>query len=230
MQQFHNATIDPTQPQSKPAFHNSTDFTGQKFGRLTVIEFAGRGKRKLLIWKCKCNCGVITLAYGHLLKSGGKQSCGCLLSEVTSKRSKTHGMHNTITYKIWRSMIRRCEAPNDISYPRYGAIGIRVCKRWRNSFEAFFEDMGERPSKEYQIERKNNNGDYKPSNCYWATRSEQARNRCNSKWLTFRGEKKLLIEWAEELGFNTGQIWNRLLAGWTVERTLTEPIHKRKKK
>ena len=123
-------------------------------------------------------------------------------------------------------MIRRCEAPRDISYPRYGGRGISVCDRWRASFQAFLDDMGERPSKSYQIERDDNDGNYMPENCRWATRKEQARNRRSQTILTFNGESLCVSEWAERMGVKRGQLQNRINLGWPVERILTEPIHR----
>ncbi len=231
MKRTYNATIvDTTSP--TPSFHRSRDLTDKRFGRLVVTGFAGRGRGKLLIWNCRCDCGTECTSYGYGLTSGVKRSCGCLASEVTSKRSKTHGMHESPTYKSWRSMIRRCEAPGDISYPRYGGRGISVCDRWRASFQAFLDDMGERPSKAYQLDRIDNNGSYENENCRWATRKEQARNRRSQTILTFNGESLCVSEWAERMGVERGRLQNRINLGWAVERILTEPVrrYKRRKK
>ncbi len=231
MKRTYNATIvDDTS--AAPAFHNSRDLTRKIFGRLLVTGFAGRGSNKLLIWNCLCSCGTKCTSYGHVLKNGAKRSCGCLGSEVTSKRSKTHGMTNSPTYKSWRSMIRRCEAPGDISYPRYGGRGISVCTRWRDSFQAFLDDMGERPSKSYQLDRIDNGGNYEKDNCRWATRKEQARNRRTTVILTFNCESLCVSEWAERMGVERGRLQNRIDLGWPVERILTEPVrrYKRRKK
>lgn len=223
--------IDPSKGTEWPfGYHTCQIAIGQKFGRLTVVAFAGRNNNGLLIWKCVCECGGETLAYGHGLKKGTKRSCGCLGRDATIQRSTTHGMTKTITYNSWRSMIRRCEAPRDIGYPRYGARGISVCDRWRQSFERFLEDMGERPSKSYQIERIANEGNYTPENCRWATRSEQARNRRSNRMLSFNGKTQCLSAWVEECGMTLKQLQNRITLGWSVERILTEPIRRRRKK
>ncbi len=225
MKRTYNATI-VDDASAAPAFHNSRDLTGKRFGRLLVTGFAGRGSKKVLIWNCRCDCGTECTAYGYILKRGAKRSCGCLGSEVTSKRSKTHGMTDSPTYKSWRSMIRRCEAPGDIGYPRYGGRGISVCDRWRASFQAFLDDMGERPSKSYQIERIDNDDNYTPDNCRWATRKEQARNRRSQTILTFNGESLCVSEWAERMGVHRGRLQNRINLGWPAERILTEPIRR----
>lgn len=218
--------IDPSQPTCPPFGRNVVSIKpGDIFHRLTVIEFAGRNNRGVLIWRCRCSCGGETLAYGYGLKKGIKRSCGCLGREVTSKRSTTHGMTKTPTYNSWRCMMRRCYAPADIGYSRYGGRGITVCRQWRESFEAFLSGMGERPSKRHQIERIDNNGNYEPENCRWATRKEQARNRRSQRSLTFDGETLCVTEWAERLGFTERQLRNRIHQGWPVERILTEPVN-----
>ena len=228
MKRTYNATIlDDTSP--APSFHNSRDLTNERFGRLVVIGFAGRGARKLLIWNCQCDCGTECTSYGYGLTGGVKRSCGCFQSEVTSKRSKTHGMTKSPTYKSWRSMIRRCEAPGDISYPRYGGRGISVCARWRDSFQAFLDDMGERPSRSQQLDRIDNEGNYTPGNCRWATRKEQARNRRSNTMLSHDGKTMCIAAWADHLGWTQGQIHNRLSYGWSIERALTQPIKPRRK-
>jgi hypothetical protein len=228
MQRFYNATIVEPDCASLPDFHNSKDLTGMIFGKLTVTGFAGRGKRKLLVWTCRCECGTVCTAYGHVLRSGAKQSCGCAGSAATSARSTTHGQTRSLTWRTWKAMRFRCEKSYDISYPRYGGRGITVCERWQ-SFENFLADMGERPSQDHQIERIDNSGNYTPDNCRWATRKEQARNRRTQTMLTHGGITLCVSEWAERLGIERGRLQNRINLGWSVERMLTEPIRFRRR-
>jgi hypothetical protein len=117
-------------------------------------------------------------------------------------------------------MIARCCGTRRTNYPMYGGRGIKVCERWQNSFEAFLADMGERPSPKHTIERKDNNGDYTPSNCRWATICEQARNRRNNRLGTLNGKTQSIAAWAEERGANLQRVYSRLSRGWTLEQAI----------
>jgi len=121
-------------------------------------------------------------------------------------------------------MKERCLNSSLPNYKYYGARGIRVCDRWLHSFEKFFEDMGPRPSPRHTIERRDNDGDYTPENCYWATWSQQARNRRNNRVVTFNGDTKILSEWADAAGIPVNTLHNRLSRGWSVARALTTPV------
>jgi hypothetical protein len=134
-----------------------------------------------------------------------------------------HGMHNTPEYRAWDGMKRRCHNPQDARYHRYGARGIAVYPAWFASFEAFYNDMGPRPTDLHSLERIDNNGPYAPDNCRWATRSDQARNRRPSRTLTYNGETLPLPTWAERIGISLAALYHRLNRGWTIERALTTP-------
>lgn len=157
------------------------DLAGQRFGRLLVLhrhpENTPAGKAR---WTCACDCGGEKVVIGNSLTQGSTVSCGCFHAEVTTARSSKHG-HSprravTTTYRVWADMVKRCTNPNHWAWRYYGGRGVTVCERWRASFESFLADMGERPVP-LTLDRINNDGNYEPGNCRWATRKEQSRNR-----------------------------------------------------
>jgi len=156
------------------------EMLGKKFGRWTVLEYAGSGKQKATYWKCLCECGTVRVVKGISLRrsSGNSMSCGCLQKEVAKQQgenNKTHGMSKTRTYNSWMHMVMRCNNIKDKNYYRYGGRGIKVCDRWL-IFENFLKDMGKCPKK-LTVERKDNNLGYFKENCIWATMTDQVRNR-----------------------------------------------------
>ncbi len=150
------------------------DLAGQQFGRLTAIEVAV--KKPSVTWKCKCICGNTAEVRASYLKSGHTRSCGCLHLERAETLNRTHGMTDTGTYRSWVAMRRRCTDKSYRDFHLYGGRGISVCERWMSSFENFLEDMGERP-KGRTLDREDNDGNYEPGNCRWATPKEQRENR-----------------------------------------------------
>lgn len=171
---------------------------------------------------CECKCGNMTTVSLSNLRSGHATSCGCVQRQA-GKSNRTHGLSGTKTYRAWQDMIQRCTNKMRPRYATYGARGITVCQRWRDSFEAFLADMGEAPSRVHSIDREDNNGDYEPSNCRWSKTKEQARNTTRNRLLTFRGETKCIAEWSELLCISYATLYYRITHGWTVSEALTIP-------
>ena len=205
------------------------DLTGRVFGRATVLrrEVRDRGSRR---WLCRCACGKEFLTPAGELRRGRTVSCGCYrreLSAIVNKRCFTiHGMCGTSEYTTWRTMRRRCESEADRDYGNYGGKGIRVCERWM-SFPNFIADMGRKPSPQHTIERNDSNGNYEPSNCRWATTTEQARNRSTNLKIEYRGRVQCLTDWCKELSLRYTSVQSRLKAGWSPDRAFTTPIRRR---
>lgn len=153
------------------------DLTGQKFGRLTVLECSGRNKHGSAIWLCRCACGNGKVIHGGSLRNGSSKTCGCSHSELATQLNLVHGKHGTPEYRAWKAMITRCTNPNAANYSYYGGKDVCVCERWRHSFENFYADMGQKPTSKHSLDRIDANGNYEPSNCRWATTGVQRINR-----------------------------------------------------
>lgn len=154
------------------------DLTGKKFGRLVVLGKSSKKQNGKIHWWCQCECGNLANTYTGALISGNTKSCGCLQRQRSAEVSTIHGQSKrggqSKTYSSWASMMSRCYNPKVKHYSYYGGRGLSVCKRW-HSFAEFLSDMGEKPEG-LSLERTNNNKDYSPENCRWATPSDQSRN------------------------------------------------------
>lgn len=173
------------------------DITNKRFGKLIAIRLLKKRVDGRSYWLCKCDCGKTRKALGGGLRAGHIKSCGCLYTETRTIHGYSKGKRKRIGYNCWAGMIQRCYYPNSVSYHNYGGKGIKVCKRWRNSFLNFLNDMGNRPSFNHSIERLNRNKHYTPSNCKWATRIEQSRNTKNNVYIKYKNIKMTIAEWAE---------------------------------
>jgi hypothetical protein len=190
---------------------------GKRFGRFIAIcptKSSSQGR----YWLCKCDCGIQKEVQAKCLIAGAIQSCGCLFRENVKTYSRTHGQSGTSTHNIWMNMIWRCTNQNAPRFADYGGRGITVCKRWMN-FKLFVEDMGHRPAG-MSLDRINNNGNYEPSNCRWASRVAQANNAPSNKKIHFRGETFGEAEWARRIGIKRTTLQYRLRSGWTVGQAL----------
>lgn len=163
---------------SKPG-NRRIDRTGHRYGRLEVLRFHEVKKKpsgqKHITWWCRCDCGKERAVSSGYLKQAKIPSCGCSKKEAITKANSKHGMTNTTTFRSWAQMRRRCYNKNDKKYKYYGGRGIEICKRWE-TFEGFYQDMGERPEG-LTLDRISVDGNYEPSNCRWASMTEQVRNR-----------------------------------------------------
>lgn len=215
------------------------DLTGQRFGRLTVLGFAGTGRNRgghsYSIWHCQCDCGVIKDLPTGNLTSGNTMSCGCLKVDAIASRCTTHGKSKSKLYSVWGSMKDRCYRESDKAYINYGGRGIKVYDSWRNSFDEFRKwaiESGYRDG--LTIERKDVNGNYCPENCCWIPKSEQPKNRRNCHYITYHGETKTLSEWCRELRIDRECVRNKekeLGSGeLAIEAILRSPKHKKARK
>ena len=196
------------------------DLTGSRFDRLLVIRRVPNPGNANLKWLCKCDCGNESMVQGGALKDGRVRSCGCLQKEVVTK----HGMHKSKTYGTWTSMKDRCTNSSKKAFKYYGGRGISYCKEWED-FKNFLSDMGEKPDGT-SLDRINNNLGYSRDNCRWSTPKEQLRNTRITTYLKFRGVKKSVPEWAEEMGMSPVTLKGRINRGWSVKEALTRPVNK----
>lgn len=194
------------------------DLTGQTFGRLTVRCYVGTDKHQKRVWNCACSCGNLTDVTTTQLRLGKTQSCGCFKTDLHT----THGDCESPEYYAWRSMRNRCEDPSTKYFDKYGGRGIAVCQRW-SEYQNFLDDMGRKPSKQYSLERENNDGNYEPANCKWATKSEQTRNRSVTVFVEHAGRRMLVQDWAKELGMPYTTLYSRLRNGWSIDRAFNTP-------
>lgn len=205
---------------------SSYKLAGERFGKLVAVEETGKKNGKS-VWLCNCDCGAQTEVLRNNLVSGITKSCGCLRKEASTERATKHG-HTTHTdrsseYESWQGMKNRCKNPSHMSWPRYGGRGIKVCPQWVDSFETFLKDMGPKPTEEHSIDRIDNDGNYEPGNCRWATSEEQHFNRADTVLVTARGKTMNVREWAEETGLNERTIRTRIRKGWDHERAVSTP-------
>lgn len=198
-----------------------TVLTGRRYGRLRVASKDLERSGKHTYWICECDCGVKKSICSSNLTSGRTKSCGCLLA-LNGRYTKTHGLSKSREYQVWHGMFARCENPKSKSFQNYGGRGISVCERWQR-FENFLKDMGRAPTGK-SIDRIDNDGDYSPESCRWATRKQQSQNRRMRKTLTLHGETKRLFEWSAERKIKYSTLRSRLSAGWNIEKALTQTV------
>jgi len=198
------------------------DMSGERHGNLIVQEQAPHIPYRKVKWVCLCDCGRTTTVDGFDLRSGHTKSCGCLIGKSASQRFKKHGRSRTPEYECWLQMKRRCLEPHRDDYPNYGGRGITVCDRWMVEFDNFYTDMGPRPSRHHSIERCDNDADYSPENCRWATNDEQANNKRTTRYVEYRGERISLANACRRAGKSHRYfvVYQRLRNGMDLESAL----------
>jgi hypothetical protein len=204
------------------------DLTGERFGRLTVLSKAQtitykNHRGRTITWDCQCDCGSRLRVPGCSLRTGNTQSCGCLHKDIMTIHGESTRQRRTPEYTAWVAMKARCSDPNHPSYQYYGGRGITVCQRWKDSYADFASDMGRRPPG-HSIDRINNNGNYEPGNCRWATRREQSDNQGHHPTILMHdGKSRTITEWAAIAGLSRSALRTRLQRGWTLESALATP-------
>jgi hypothetical protein len=205
------------------------DETGNVYGKLTVLGYAGKSLKshKGAYWNCRCECGVELVVVGVTLRNGATRSCSAGCGITTHGHTTNAASRRSREYGCWQDMKARCYKPNHQLFKNYGARQISVCVRWLESFENFFEDMGPKPFPEASIGRIDNDGNYEPSNVRWETYEQQHNNKRTSHYLTHDGITLTIAQWARRIGMHPNTLSERLSKGWSVEKALTTPtMHK----
>lgn len=203
------------------------DLVGRRYGRLTVLGYAGGSK-----WHCRCDCGEERIIHTGALNFGVNKSCGCKSRDFIKGMATTHGLSKDPLYIVWQGIKHRCYNPKAKHYKSYGGRGITICEEWLNDFVPFYEwaiSTGYR--KGLTIDRIDVNGNYCPENCRWATQKEQMNNVRHNRMITHNGETKTARQWADFFGVPYHVFYGRVVgSGWAVEKAITEPVAKRKKR
>lgn len=193
---------------------HSIDMTGKKYGNSIAIRHVGKSSGRQYTWLFACACGEEYVAVGSEVRRGSINECPSCAAKRKLNSVTTHGKTKSPEYAIWTAMKSRCYNKNTIHYADYGGRGIKVCDKWKNSFENFFIDMGYKPNG-MTIDRINNDGDYEPKNCKWASRLEQSNNKRNNRIITIEGESMTLSQWAKKYKVGESTIRKRLRYGKT---------------
>jgi hypothetical protein len=200
------------------------DLVGQTFGFFTVLENEAPSNDGRKACKCVCACGRVLNIRRSSLTTGNTRSCGCKHSELCGNKLLTHGDSrkgkHTSEYRSWSHILDRCNNPSSRDYPRYGGRGIKICESWL-VYSNFLADMGRKPDTGYSIERVDNNGNYSPTNCRWATKQQQAENRRTTRLITLNGETRATSYWLRVLQIPRSTYEGRRRRGYTPEQALT---------
>lgn len=208
---------------------NLIKMEGRRFGALTVLRRAPRTFHNA-DWVCLCDCGKECVKRGYKLRQGRVKTCGQDGCSWWKFLPPGNTRRYPLEYTSWEHMWRRCRAKKGKHYKNYAQRGITVCDRWK-IFDNFLADMGRRPSAKHSIDRyPDNNGNYEPGNCRWATAQEQRRNMRDSVYVVYKGERILFMELVEQLGLNRSVVYGRLKSGWSLEDAMALPVREHKKR
>jgi hypothetical protein len=211
------------------ASKNRVDRSGEKYGRLDILEAIPNTNPTQV--KCRCDCGNIYIGIQSDIVSGHTQSCGCLQREIVAKAKSTHQQSGSRLYSVWRGMKERCYITSAINYSYYGGRGITICDEWINSFQAFYDwAMSHGYQDDLTIDRIDNDGNYEPSNCHWTTVKKQSLNKSDNHVVTLNGISKPLIVWCEEHGINYKTVRDRLKRGWSYQDALSKPVQTKRRR
>jgi len=200
------------------------DLTGQRYGKLVVIGKDTTTPKNY--WIVKCDCGNTKSIFRGHLTANRIDNCGCITLEKRSKKNKTHGETNTRLFKIWNGMINRCSNKNNNSYQKYGGRGIIVCEEWHKYIKFRDWALSHGYNDTLTIDRIDVNGNYCPENCRWATNKQQANNRRNTRYFTYKNETHTISEWAEILNINIETLQTRINYKWSMNKIKNTPVKK----
>lgn len=209
---------------------NPIDLIGRRFGRLVVIDRAGKNRHREVVWRCRCDCDNECIVGCGNLRSGKTRSCGCLSADMARERNTSHGKYGTRLYNIWRNMKARCYRVSCQDFANYGGRGITMADDWKNQFRAFYDwAMANGYHEALTIDRIDGNGNYCPENCRWSTPKEQANNLRTNRRIEFNGETHTISEWADTYGLKYHTLYARIVKKhWGIEEALTTPINRQK--
>lgn len=195
-----------------------------RFGKLVAIRHSKHRKGWGYWWLCRCDCGKHSCVRTGSLLNGHTKSCGCGIAEAATthgfrKRNNKNPFHAKV-FSAWAQMKSRCTNPNDNNFSNYGERGIKFCARW-DKFVYFLKDLGLPPTLSHSLGRINNDGNYKPSNCRWETDEQQSRNKRDNLFVTIKGQKKCLEEWANIIGISATALKSRLDYDWPEDELLS---------
>lgn len=201
--------------------------SGDRYGQLLILREGPRDLSRKRQFYCRCVCEGEVLVRLCNLRSGNSTNCGCVRRSILVTRNWKHGGRGSGEYRSWANMIQRCHNPKHPKFQLYGGRGVRVDQRWRDSFQVFLDHIGPRPGAGYSVDRKDNEGHYRPGNVRWATQREQMRNTRINVIITAQGETATVAEWAERTGINPTTLYARIRRGWDDEDVVSVPVRGR---